>query len=62
MHVHEYTMKWRRVNLHSFQGYLKWRSTLFESEDSSKRTIRFAIQWHNMAIRPSITQALATAI
>jgi hypothetical protein len=25
-----------QVGLHSFPGYLKWRSTLFESADSSK--------------------------
>jgi hypothetical protein len=27
----------------------------------SKQTVRFAIQWYNMAIRPSISQELATA-
>jgi len=26
--------------LRSFPGYLKWRSTIFESEDSSKQTVR----------------------
>jgi hypothetical protein len=34
----------------------------FESEDTSKLTVRFAIQWYDMAIRPSITQESATAI
>ena len=42
-----------------FQGYLKWRSTLFESKDSSTQT---AIHWYNMEVRPSLTQKLATAI
>ena len=48
--------------LRKLLGYLKWRSTLSESEDSSKYTVGFAIQWHKTAIRPSITQELATAI
>ena len=34
----------------------------FESEDSSKQTVRFAMQLYYMANRPSITQQLATAI
>jgi len=48
--------------LRNFPGYLKWRSTLFESEDSSRRTVRYVTRWYNTAIRPCITQELATAI
>jgi hypothetical protein len=48
--------------LRRFPGYLKWRSTHLEFETLSKWTVRFVIQWYNMAIRPSISQALATAI
>jgi hypothetical protein len=33
-----------RPSLRNSLGYTKWRSTLFESEDSSKQTVRFAIQ------------------
>ena len=45
-----------------FPGYLTWRSTLFELEDSSKQTVRLAIHWYKLAIRRSITQEMATVI
>jgi len=47
---------------HSVPGYLTWRSARLEFESLSKQTVRFAIQWYNMAIRPSISQESATAI
>jgi hypothetical protein len=50
------------ASLRSFPGYLKWRSTRLEFETLSEQTIRYAIQWYNMAIGPSISQELATAI
>jgi len=42
--------------LRSSPGYLKWRSTRLEFKTLSKYTVRFAIQWYNMAIRPSVSQ------
>ena len=46
----------------SFPVYLKWRSTVRKFATLSKWTVRFAMQWYNMAIRPCMFQNLATAI